>query len=59
MLDTVETGIPQLGLPPMDPMDIEKLDFKFLNLSLELSDVSQKGFKNLKLEKSEVDSDAR
>ena len=59
MLDTVETGIPQLGLPPMDPMDIEKLDFKFLNLSLELSDVSQKGFKNLKLEKSEVDKDAR
>ena len=59
MLDTVETGIPHLGLPPMDPMDIEKLDFKFLNLSLELSDVSQKGFKNLKLEKSKVDKEAR
>ena len=59
MIETVETGIPQLGLPPMDPMDIEKLDFKFLNLSLELSDVSQKGFKNLKLEKSVVDKDAR
>ena len=59
MIETVETGIPQLGLPPMDPMDIEQLDFKFLNLSLELSDVSQRGFKNLKIEKSEVDKDAR
>ena len=59
MIETVETGIPQLGLPPMDPMDIEQLDFQFLNLSLELSDVSQRGFKNLKIEKSEVDKDAR
>ena len=59
MIETVETGIPHLELPPMDPMDIEQLDFKFLNLSLELSDVSQKGFNNLKLEKSEVDKDAR
>ena len=59
LIETVETGIPELELPPMDPMNLEKLDFKFFNLSLEVSNISQTGFKNLKLEKSLVNKDAR
>ena len=59
IIDSVETGIPELNLPPMDPMNLEKLDFRFLNLSLDISNINQTGFKNLKLEKSEVDKDAR
>ena len=59
LIDSVETGIPELGLPPMDPMKLEQLDFRFFNLSLEVSNISQTGFKNLKLEKSVVDRDSR
>ena len=59
IIDSVETGIPELGLPPMDPMELEQLDFQFFNLSLEVKNISQTGFKNMKLEKSLVDKDAR
>jgi len=59
IIDSVETGIPELGLPPMDPMSLEQLDFRFFNLSLEVSNISQTGFKNFKLEKSVVDKDSR
>merc|ERR1711971_1457702 len=59
LIDSVETGIPELGLPPMDPMKLEQLNFRFFNLSLEVSNISQTGFKNLKLEKSVVDRDTR
>ena len=55
----MENGIPELDLPPMDPMKLDQLDFRFLNLSLGISNISQTGFKNLKLEKSHVDKDAR
>ena len=55
----METGIPELSLPPMDPMSLEQLDFRFFDLTLAFTDIYMKGFKNLTLEKSEVDKDAR
>lgn len=55
----METGIPEFGLPPMDPMSLDHLGFRFLNLSLEASNITQTGFRNIKLEKSVVDKDAR
>ena len=57
--DSVETGIPELSLPPLDPIHIQQLDFRFFNLTLDFIDIYMKGFKNFKLEKSQVDKDAR
>ena len=59
IIDSVETGIPELSLPPMDPMSLEQLDFRFFDLTLAFTDIYMKGFKNLTLEKSLVDKDAR
>ena len=55
----METGIPELSLPPLDPIHIKQLDFRFFDLTLAFTDIYMKGFKNLTLEKSEVDKDAR
>ena len=55
----METGIAELNLPPLDPIHIQHLDFTFFNLTLDLNDVYMQGFKNFKLEKSQVDKDAR
>ena len=55
----METGIAELSLPPLDPIHIQHLDFRFFNLTLDFNDVYMQGFKNFKLEKSQVDKDAR
>ena len=53
----METGIPQLDLPPLDPINIQQIDFRFFNLTIEFHNVFMEGFKKFKLEKSEVDKD--
>ena len=55
----METGIPELQVPPMDPIHIELIDFKFFNLTIEFLDVYMRGFKNFTLEKSSVDREER
>ena len=55
----METGIPELEVPPMDPIHIELIDFKFFNLTIEFLDVYMRGFKNFTLEKSSVDKEGR
>ena len=55
----METGIPELQVPPMDPIHIELIDFKFFNLTIEFIDVYMRGFKNFTLEKSSVDKEGR
>ena len=55
----MEAGIPQLDLPPLDPINIPQIEFRFFNLTIEFINVFMKGFKNFKLEKSAVDKDKR
>ena len=51
----METGITQLDLPPLDPINIQQIDFRFFNLTIAFFDVFMEGFKNFRLEKSVVD----
>ena len=55
----METGIPELGMPPLDPIHIDLIDFKFFNMTIEFIDVMLEGFKTFKLEKSSVDKNGR
>ena len=55
----METGIPELKVPPIDPVHIELIDFQFFNLTIEFLDVYMRGFKNFTLQKSFVDKEKR
>ena len=56
---TMATGIPELGMPPLDPIHLELIDFKFFNMTIEFVDVDMEGFKTFTLEKSTVDRTGR
>jgi len=56
---TMETGVPELDLPPLDPMTLDKIDFKFWNVTAEFFNTKIKGFKNFKMRYSNVDRDKR
>ena len=55
----METGVPELDVPPMDPIHIDRIDFRFFNLTIEFIDVYMRGFKNFTLEKSFVNKEER
>jgi len=55
----METGIPELGMPPLDPINIDLIDFKFFNMTIEFVNIFLEGFKTFKLEKSTVDKRGR
>ena len=55
----MDTGIPELDMPPLDPIHIDLIDFKFFNMTIEFVDIYMKGFKTFKLEKSTVDRSGR
>jgi len=56
---TMSTGIPELDMPPLDPINIDLIDFKFFNMTIEFVDILMKGFKTFQLKKSSVDRSAR
>ena len=51
--------MPELDVPPMDPIHIDRIDFRFFNLTIEFIDVYMQGFKNFTLEKSFVNKEER
>merc|ERR1712227_638025 len=55
----MSTGIPELDMPPLDPINIDLIDFKFFNMTIEFVDILMKGFKTFQLKKSSVDRSAR
>ena len=55
----MDTGIPELGMPPLDPIHIDLIDFKFFNMTIEFVHIDMTGFKTFKLEKSSVDKAGR
>ena len=56
---TMETGVPELDLPPLDPMSIDQIGFKFWNVTAEFLDTKLKGFKDFKMKYSRVDKQKR
>ena len=55
----METGVEELGLPILDPIRLNQINFKFFNLTTEFHDVDLYGFKNFKLKKSLIDKQKR
>ena len=39
---TMETGIPELDMPPLDPINIDLIDFKFFNMTIEFVNIFMK-----------------
>ena len=56
---TMETGVRELDLPPLDPMSIVQIGFTFWNVTAEFLDTNLRGFKNFKLKYSKVDRQKR
>ena len=55
----METGLPELGLPPIDPMTIDEIGFKFFEVNAAFTNTKLRGFKDFKLESSKVDKQKR
>ena len=55
----METGLPELGLPPIDPMTIDEIGFKFFEVNAAFTNTKLRGFKDFKLESSKVDKKKR
>merc|ERR1719186_709596 len=55
----METGVPELDLPPIDPMSINQIGFTFWNVTAEFSDTKLSGFKNFKMKYSNIDKQKR
>jgi hypothetical protein len=55
----METGVPELDLPPLDPMSIDQIGFTFWNVTAEFLDTKLRGFKNFQLKYSKVDRQNR
>ena len=56
---TMETGVPELDLPPLDPMSIDQIGFTFWNVTAEFLDTKLRGFKSFKLKYSKADRQKR
>ena len=57
--DHMETGLPHLGLQPLDPLTVPKVQFKFFEAVVELQTVVVNGFKENSVKYSEVDPVSR
>ena len=55
----MDTGVPHLGLKPMDPLRVPQIDFTFFDATVELNDVVLNGFKGNTVKSSEIDSVAK
>ena len=57
--DYMETGLPHLGLQPLDPLSVPQIQFTFFEAVVELKDAILNGFKGNTVKYSEVDPDER
>ena len=55
----MDTGLPHLGLKPLDPLSVPQIDFKFFDATVELTDVVLNGFKGNNVTFSDIDPEAR
>jgi len=56
---TMETGVPELNLQPLEPMVIDQIGFKFWNVTAEFLDTKLSGFKKFQMKYSKVDKQQR
>ena len=53
------TGVPELSMPPMDPMRVNHMEFNMFDATVEFDESSFSGFKNMIVESSRLDSDKK
>jgi len=51
----MNTGIPSIGLEPLDPLTVDAISFKFFDATVEFNDVVLKGFQKMIINYSKVD----
>ena len=51
----IDTGIPSIGLQPLDPLTVDAISFKFFDATVEFNNVVFKGFKKMIINYSKVD----
>ena len=49
------TGVPELNLPPMDPLSVDLIDFKFFDATVEFRNSILVGFQKMNVKYSRVD----
>ena len=59
MRTVMEVGVPELGIPVLEPVHLGVIDFKFYNLTVKFLDINMKGFKTFQLQKSRLNKDKR
>jgi len=57
--ETMESGVPEIQLPPLDPIHLDLIDFKFYNLTMDFMDLDLFGFKGFSLKSSKIDKKKR
>ena len=55
----MNVGVPELGLPPLDPMTVDRIQFRFWNVTAEFSDTVMAGFKQFVIRSSQIDKQQR
>ena len=48
-------GIPELELPPLDPLSVPQIDFKFFDATVEFKDSVLRGFQGMIINYSKID----
>ena len=59
MRTVMEVGVPELGIPVLEPVHLGVIDFKFYNLTVKFLDINMKGFKTFQLKKSSLNKSKR
>ena len=55
----MESGVPELNLPPLDPLAVDHITFKFFDATVEFNEVLFMGFKENIVKYSRIDPDEK
>ena len=49
MKEVMEVGVPELGIPVLEPVTLDQVEFKFFNLTVQFIDLVVRGLKSSQL----------
>ena len=49
MKEVMEIGVPELGIPVLEPVTLDQVEFKFFNLTVQFIDLVVRGLKSSQL----------
>ena len=59
MRSVMEVGVPEIGIPVLEPIKLGIIDFKFYNLTVQFIDITMKGFKTFQVLDSQLNKSKR